>query len=156
METVLRAIAIYLVLLVVFRLAGRRTLRELTAFDFVLLLLVGEATQQALLADDFSVTNAVIAIVTLIGLDVAMSMLKQRASLVERLIDGVPTILVADGKPLRDRMRMARVDDQDVLERARALQGLERMDQIRFAVLEPGGDITIIPQPEGRGGAGRG
>lgn len=154
METVLRAAAIYLVLLVLFRLAGRRTLREMTAFDFVLLLIIGEATQQALLADDFSVTTAVVVVTTLIGLDIAMSLLKQRASRVERMIDGVPTILVADGKPLRERMRRARVDDQDVLERARASHGLERMDQIRFAVLEPGGDITIVPQPGARSGAG--
>ncbi|MBW8268946.1 DUF421 domain-containing protein [Caldovatus aquaticus] len=152
METVPRAAAIYLVLPALFRLAGRRTLREMTAFDFILLLIIGEATQQALLGDDLSVTTAAVAVTTLIALDIAMSLLEQRAGFLERMIDGVPTVLVADGTPLRERMRRARLDEQDVMERARALHGLERMDQIRFAVLEPGGDITIIP----RRGAGRG
>ena len=70
MDAVLRAIAVYLVLLLLFRVAGRRTLAEITTFDFVLLLIIGEATQQALLGEDFSVTNAVIVIATLLFIDV--------------------------------------------------------------------------------------
>ena len=58
-DSVLRAAAIYLVLLVLFRVAGRRTLSEMTSFDFVLLLVIGEATQQALLGEDFSLINEV-------------------------------------------------------------------------------------------------
>jgi uncharacterized membrane protein YcaP (DUF421 family) len=69
-DSVLRAAAIYLVLLVLFRVAGRRTLSEITSFDFVLLLVIGEATQQALLGEDFSLIHAVLVIVTLIMLDV--------------------------------------------------------------------------------------
>ena len=82
-----------------------------------------------------------------VALDIGMSLFKQRFPRAERVVDGVPTILVADGRPLRERMRRARVNDDDVLERARTLQGLERMEQIRFAVLEPGGDISIVPMP---------
>ena len=70
MDSVLRAAAIYLVLLVLFRVAGRRTLSEMTSFDFVLLLVIGEATQQALLGEDFSLIHVVLVIVTLIMLDV--------------------------------------------------------------------------------------
>lgn len=73
MDAVLRAAAIYFVLMVLFRVAGRRSLTDLTTFDFVLLLIIGEATQQALLGDDFSVTNAILIISTLIAIDVGFS-----------------------------------------------------------------------------------
>ena len=95
MDSVLRAAAIYLVLLVLFRVAGRRTLSEMTSFDFVLLLVIGEATQQALLGEDFSLTHAVLVIVTLILLDVLISLVMQRSRLAGKLIEGVPMVIVA-------------------------------------------------------------
>jgi uncharacterized membrane protein YcaP (DUF421 family) len=146
MDSVLRAAAIYLVLLVLFRVAGRRTLSEMTSFDFVLLLVIGEATQQALLGEDFSLINAVLVIVTLIMLDVLISWVTQRSRIAGKLVEGVPMVIVADGKPLHDRMRKARIELADVLEAARHTQGLERMDQIKYAVVETSGGITIIPK----------
>ncbi|MFO7168227.1 MAG: DUF421 domain-containing protein [Chloroflexota bacterium] len=146
METVLRGVAIYVVLLVVFRIAGKRTLSQATTFDFVLLLIIGEATQQALLGEDFSVTNAILIIITLIGVDIALAKLKGRSATLEQLIDGVPLVIVEDGRPLKDRMVRARVDEDDVLTAARETQGLERMEQIKYAVLERSGGISIIPR----------
>ena len=146
MDAVLRAAAIYLILFVLFRIAGRRTLAEMTSFDFVLILIIGEATQQALLGDDFSVTNAVLVIVTLLSIDIGLSLLKQRSGRIEKWMDGVPTLLVENGRPLRDRMAKARIDEADVMEAARRLRGIERMDQIKFAVLEVSGGITVIPK----------
>jgi uncharacterized membrane protein YcaP (DUF421 family) len=146
MDSVLRAAAIYLVLLVLFRVAGRRTLSEMTSFDFVLLLVIGEATQQALLGEDFSLINAVLVIITLIMLDVLISWVTQRSRIVGKLVEGVPMVIVADGKPLHDRMRKARIELADVLEAARHTQGLERIDQIKYAVVETSGGITIIPK----------
>src|SRR5829696_2945965 len=89
--------------------------------------------------------NAVLVIVTLLFIDIMMSQAKGRSTLFEKLVDGVPTIIVEHGRPLRDRMRKARVDEQDVMEAARRLQGLERMDQIKYAILEVSGGITVIP-----------
>jgi uncharacterized membrane protein YcaP (DUF421 family) len=146
MDAVLRATAVYIVLLLLFRISGRRSLSQLTTFDFVLLLIIGEATQQALLGEDFSLTNAVLVIVTLITIDIALSLVKRRSPSVEKLIDGVPMILVENGRPLSDRLRKSRVSEEDVLEAARRLQGLERLDQIKFAVLEVSGGITVIPK----------
>lgn len=143
---VVRGVAIYLIVFVLFRLSGRRTLAQITTFDFVLLLIIGEATQQALLGEDFSLTNAVLVIVTLITIDIALSLVKRRSPSVEKLIDGVPMILVENGRPLSDRLRKSRVSEEDVLEAARRLQGLERLDQIKFAVLEVSGGITVIPK----------
>nr|WP_197446957.1 YetF domain-containing protein [Tautonia plasticadhaerens] len=147
LDSVLRAAAIYAFLVVLFRVAGRRTLSEMTSFDFVLLLVVGEATQQALLGEDFSLTNAFLSILTLIAIDIGLSLWKQRSTWLEMWIDGVPTVLVEDGRPLRDRMDKARVGLDDILEAARRLRGLERLEQVRYAILERDGKITIIPRP---------
>jgi uncharacterized membrane protein YcaP (DUF421 family) len=146
METVLRAAAIYVVLLLIFRIAGRRTLSEMTTFDFVLLLIISEATQNALIGEDFSVTNAILAVLTLIGLDIASSLLKRRFPRFGKVIDGVPTILVENGRPLPDRLYRARLSEDDVLEAARHLHGVERMDQIKYAVLEVSGGISVVPK----------
>jgi len=146
MGAVLRSLAIYVILMVVFRIAGKRSLAQITTFDFVLLLVIGEATQQALLGNDFSVTNAFLVIVTLIGLDIALSLIKQKSSVVEKLLDSTPVVIVEEGKLLKDRMGKARIDEADILARARELQGLERLDQVKYAILERSGGITIIPK----------
>jgi uncharacterized membrane protein YcaP (DUF421 family) len=63
-----------------------------------------------------------------------------------KVFNGVPTVIVEEGRPLRDLMQRARVEEDDVLEAARRLQGLERMEQIKYAVLEKSGGISIIPK----------
>ncbi|WLH70906.1 DUF421 domain-containing protein [Pseudomonas sp. FP2309] len=145
MDSVLRAVAIYLVLMILFKIAGRRSLAELTTFDLVLLMVIGEATQQALLGDDFSLTNAVLVIATLIAIDVGLSLLKQRSRRVARLLDGGPTIVVEHGKVLHERLRRARLDESDILEAARSAQGIVQISQIKFAIIERNGKISVIP-----------
>jgi uncharacterized membrane protein YcaP (DUF421 family) len=146
MDSVLRAVSVYVFVWILFRLAGKRTLSEATTFDFVLLLIIAETTQQALLGDDFSMTNSFLLITTLIGIDIVMSFVKRRFPRVDRFIDGEPLLIVANGRPLKDRMHRARVDEADVLEAARRLQGLEQMHQIKYAVLEQSGGISIVPR----------
>lgn len=145
MDSVLRAAALYLVLLVLFRIAGRRSLTDITTFDLLLLMIIGEATQQALLGDDFSLVNAVLVIVTLIVIDVGLSLLKLRHPRLDTLIEGSPTLIVEYGRPLHARLAEARLREEDILLAARETQGLERMEQIRFAILEKNGKISIIP-----------
>lgn len=146
MESVIRPALVYLFLLVLLRLTGKRTLAQVTTFDFVLLLIISEATQQALIGEDNSMINCAIVVSTLIGLNILMSLLKQRSAWIDRLLDDIPLVIVADGKPLKDRMVKARVDEDDVLDAARENHGLERMDQIRHAILERDGAISIIPR----------
>ena len=135
MDAVIRALAIYAFLLVLFRITGRRSLAQITTFDFVLLLIVSEATQQGLLGKDFSLTNAFLVILTLVGTDLALSLLSGRWPALNRWVNSLPLVLIQDGQPLDDRMNKARVDEEDILEKARQ-QGLEGMDQIKYAVLE--------------------
>jgi uncharacterized membrane protein YcaP (DUF421 family) len=146
MDSVLRAVAIYALLLLIFRVAGKRSLAQTTTFDFVLLLIISEAIQPAMVRNDYSLTNAILLVVTLVGLDIGLSLLKQRFQKVEKLLDSVPVVIVENGTPLKERMDKVRVDEEDVLTAARELQGLERMEQIKYAVLERSGGISIVPK----------
>ncbi|MCT4704393.1 DUF421 domain-containing protein [Enterobacteriaceae bacterium H11S18] len=148
MDNVLRAVGMYILLMIVLKIAGRRTLLEMTSFDFILLLIISEATQQALLGNDFSFTGAAITIITLIAMDILFGKIKEWFPKVELFIDGSPLILVENGRPLSKRMRKAGISNDDVLSSARITQGLERMEQIKFAILEKNGKIAIIPAEE--------
>ena len=146
MQSILRATAVYLMLLLVFRVSGNRSIGQITAFDFILLLIISEAIQEAMITTDYSVTNAFLVVVTLVGIDIMMSLWKQKSERVAKMLDGVPILVVEDGKPHEDRMRMERVDESDILAAAREMQGIERMDQIKHVVVEANGGITIVPK----------
>lgn len=146
MDLVIRGIAVYLFLLLIFRISGKRSLRSATTFDFVLLLIVAETTQQALIHDDASVTGAFLLIVVLVGTDIFLSLVKRWSPRIDRLIEGQPIVILRDGVPLRQRMHVERLDDEDILSAARETRGIERLKEIKRAVLERNGAISIVPR----------
>jgi uncharacterized membrane protein YcaP (DUF421 family) len=146
MHSVLRAITIYAFLLAIFRVSGKRSLAQITTFDFVLLLIIGEATQQALLGDDFSVINAFVVIGTLMFLELGLTLAKSRWPALDPVLDSTPLVIVQDGRLLEERLTHERVSREDVLHAARERHGLERLDQIQYAVLEQSGGISIVPK----------
>lgn len=148
MDSVIRAAVIYFLLLLIFRLAGNRSIGQLTAFDFVLLLVVSEAIQDALITGDYSITNALLLVITLVGLDIMLSLWKQRSPRIEKLLDGVPVLVMQDGKLHHDRMEKERVDEADILSSARERLGLERLDQIKHVVVEASGGISVVPKKQ--------
>jgi uncharacterized membrane protein YcaP (DUF421 family) len=149
MESILKAVVVYLFLMLMFRLSGKRTLSSVTTFDFVLLLIISEAVQQAMSGGDNSMTHAFLLVITLVGMNVLMSELKTRSKTADRVLDGAPLLIVDNGRPQEDLMRKERVDLDDVLEAARETHGLERLEQIKFAVLERSGKISIVPADAG-------
>lgn len=146
MEAILKTAALYMVLLILFRIvAGRRTLGEMTVFDLLLLLIVGDITQEFLVGDDASLTGVLLVVGTFILIDVGLSVAKVRFRPIEIWLDGVPTILCERGQLDRPAMKKARVQEDDILAAAREYQGLARLDQIGRATLETNGKISIIP-----------
>ncbi len=145
METVLAALTIYFVLMVVFRISGKRAMSQMTTFDLILLLIISEATQQALLGDDFSIATAVTAILTLVTADVGMGWLSRRYATIEKLTESVPVVLMREGVLFRDRMQKQGVTESMIREQARSRQGLESLEQVKDVVLETSGGISIIP-----------
>jgi uncharacterized membrane protein YcaP (DUF421 family) len=146
MDTILRGIAIYVVVFIVFRVAGRRTLSEITTFDLVLLLIISEATQEAMVDDDHSFMNSALLVITLVVVDILVSLVKNRSKRVDRILENSPMLLMWDGRLIKERLLKERVDEDDILHAARQQHGLERLDQVRHAVLEAGGGITVIPK----------
>ena len=146
MDAVIRATAMFVIIMVLFRIGGKRSLSQVTTFDFVVLLVIGESTQHALLGDDFSVATVAIAIATLLTLDRAADLLGYRFPSIGRILESTPLVLADDGNLLHDRMKRVQVTDHDILAAARELHGLESLDQVKFAVLEQSGSISIIPR----------
>lgn len=146
MDSVIRGIAVYVVLLIATRLSGRRTMAQMTPFDFVLLLIIAETTQQALLGDDFSIVNAGVLIVTLFATDVLLAFLKSRSIRAASLLDGNPTVLISQGRLDEEALRRSRVSVGDLLEAGRSQHGLKTLADIDAAVLEVSGGISIIPR----------
>jgi uncharacterized membrane protein YcaP (DUF421 family) len=104
--------------------------------------------QNGMVGPGYSITNAIVLVVTLVVIDLALTQVKSRWPRMEKVLDGVPVVIVAHGRPLADRMSRESVGVDDVLAAARQLHGLERLEQIKYAVLERSGDISIIPRTE--------
>jgi uncharacterized membrane protein YcaP (DUF421 family) len=150
MNVVIRVLAVYVFLLIVLRFAGKRSLAQMTMFDFVLLLILSETTQQALVGNDYSISKAFLAILLLVSAEIGLSILKHKVPALQKWLDGTPTIIVQNGKLLKERTDWSRVDEEDIMAAARELHGLERMEQIKYAVLETSGTISIIPKPDAK------
>lgn len=146
MEMILRAAAIYLILLVVFKIAGRRALLKMTSFDLILLLIISEATQQALLGEDFSVTGAMLTIITLVVIDMLFGVIKKYISGAESMLDGSPVILVVHGELQSEKLKKVDVSCDDILVSARQNHGIYQLEKIKYAILERNGHISIIPE----------
>lgn len=146
MESVIRALIVYAVLLVIFRIAGKRTLAQASAFELVLLLIISETIQEALVDGDHSLTNAFLLVTTLVGTTILLSVVKHRWPPVVRWLDGLPLIVIQDGRTVKESMDRERVDEAEILSSARASEGLQRLDEIRHAVVEENGDITVVPK----------
>ena len=146
MNPVVRGVAVYLFVYLIFRILGKRSLAEVTTFDFVLLLIISEATTDALIGEDYSLTACFVMVCTLVGVDYLLSIIKEKSTWFQVVSDGAPLVIVDNGKPLVKRMEKSRVDEEDVMEAARLTQGLRHMEEILYAVLERDGTISIVPK----------
>jgi|SRR5690606_34335341 len=145
MNPVIRGLAVYLFVYIIFRILGKRSLAEITTFDFVLLLIISETTTDALVGEDYSLMASFIMISTLVGVDLVLTFTKGKWKWFEKISDGAPLVIVDKGDPLKKRMKKSKVDEEDILEAARNLHGLKKMEQVKYAVLEKDGSISIIP-----------
>lgn len=150
MHSVLKSVAVYLFVLVVFRISGKRSLSQITTFDFILLLIIGEATQQALLGNDFSVVNAFVVIATLMTLEILFSWAEKRMPKLGRVVESLPVVIAENGKLLRERAEQEGVTVDEVLAAGREHHGLERLDQVKYAILERHGGISVVPTEDAR------
>ncbi|HUT16088.1 MAG TPA: YetF domain-containing protein [Anaerolineae bacterium] len=143
-DIVLRTIAVYLVIVVGLRLSGKREIGQMTVFDLVLLLLLANAVQNAMLGPDDSLLGGVIAAVVLLAINAAMARLRLRWPRLRRMVEGSPTLLVLRGKVIEEHLRREGLD-QEILEAALREHGISDLEEVEMAVLEIDGSISVVP-----------
>jgi uncharacterized membrane protein YcaP (DUF421 family) len=127
------------------RVIGRRELSTLSAVDLVLLIVLGDAIQQGLTQDDYSLTGAVIAISTIAALQVASSYLSFRSRRARRILEGEPIVIVEDGKLIERNMKRERLTEDEVAEEMRQQQ-IASVEDVQWGILESNGTISFIPK----------
>jgi uncharacterized membrane protein YcaP (DUF421 family) len=150
MEIVLRAAATFFFLLLVMRAMGKKELSQLTAFELIVLITMGDLVQQGVTQEDQSLTGAFSAVGVFALLVVLLSVVQFRWTRTRKLIRGMPVIVVRDGRPLTDVMKLERLKLEELQEGARE-QGIGDLADVRVAVLEPDGKLSFIQaSPEKR------
>ena len=144
MDLVIRSVAVFTFIFIVTRVVGRRELSTFEPFDLILLVVMGDLVQQGVTQDDYSVTGAFIVISTMALMTVIFSYLNFRFRPLRRMMDGEPIVLLENGRPIERNLRRERLTIEEVAEKARLSQ-VESLDDVRLAVLETNGDISMIP-----------
>jgi uncharacterized membrane protein YcaP (DUF421 family) len=142
-DIVLRAAIAYVFIIFLLRIIGRRELSTLAPSDLVLLVVMGDLVQNGVTQSDQSVTGVFLAVSTFALLTVAVSVATYKSRRAQTLIQGAPLILVQDGKPVEENLRSERLNIADVAEEARG-QGIERLDEVKWCVLETSGTMSFI------------
>jgi uncharacterized membrane protein YcaP (DUF421 family) len=143
MDLVLRAVFLFCFVYVLTRVIGRRELSSLEPFDLILLIVLGDAIQQGLTQDDYSVTGAVLVIGTLALLQVFTSYLSFRFRRLRPILDGEPIIVVEDGAPIVKNLRRERMTVEEVVAEARKQQ-IATLEEVKWAVVETSGQMTFV------------
>ena len=143
MEKVLRAAVGYVFLLIAFRVLGRRELGRLTNFDLVVVLVVANVLQNAMIGDDTSLTGGLIGAATVLGLNALVAAAVYANRRVERIVDGDPVVIVADGRLVRSTLRRELITENEVLAATRNA-GIQQLADVRLAILESTGEISVF------------
>src|SRR5438105_1349025 len=147
MDIVLRGIVIFVFLYVLMRVIGRRELSSLEPFDLILLVVLGDAVQQGLTQDDYSLTGAILAIGTIAMLQLGVSYTNFRFPKVRGILDGEPIVVVQDGKPIEKNLNRERVTMDD-LASAMRLQQIASLEDVAWAVMETNGAISFVKKSD--------
>lgn len=152
METVVQVVLIYIFIVIGLRVVGKREFSQLSPLELVTLLIIPEMVSQALVREDHSLTNALVGAATLIVLVYLSSLLQHKFQAVEKAVSGEPAVLVRNGKYVGKHMNEERISPEEIFA-AMHQAGLERLEQVRWAILESDGKISIVPEEQGSGHA---
>jgi len=143
MDVALRALFLYAFVILVMRVIGRRELSSLSAVDLVLLIVLGDAIQQGLTQDDYSVTGAVIAVTTIAVVQVGSSYLSFRSRRARKVLEGEPIVIIQDGELIEKNLRRERMTADEVAEEMR-MQQVASFDEVQWAIVESNGQISFV------------
>jgi uncharacterized membrane protein YcaP (DUF421 family) len=143
MSTLIHAVIGYLFLLIVVRTLARRPGAQMTPFEFVLIFLMGGVIILSTVGEDRSMTNCYGGVIIICLMHRVINSLKLRSKALGAIIDGAPVVLLKDGQWQTKAMKQTRISDVDVMASARS-KGIRTLDQIKYAVLERNGAISVI------------
>src|SRR5215203_4701121 len=143
MGTIIRATLAYWLLLFILRVLGRRSTSQMTPFELILLFMIGGMTIQAVVSDDRSMTNALLAVCTVASMHIVVSVLKQWSDGFAKVVDGTPLVVMDRGEWNKELMQACRIQEQDVMQAARQ-QGIQRAEPIKYVIVERNGSISIV------------
>ena len=143
MEIIIRSTLVFVFLLVIMRVIGKKELAELSGFEMVLLVVMGDITQQGVTQEDMSLTGSFLAVSTMALLVIGLSWISLRSSRARTLITGLPTVVLRDGRFLAEAAKLERLTEDDIKEAARQ-RGIEDLRDIRLGILEPDGRFTFL------------
>jgi uncharacterized membrane protein YcaP (DUF421 family) len=150
MEIVVRAAVMFVFLMILTRAAGKKELTQLTAFELILMVTIGDLVQQGVTQEDQSLTGAFLAVSTISVLIVTLSYVEFRWHGTRRLIRGIPVVVVRNGKPVEEVMKLERLHMEELLEGARE-QGIADLAEVKLGVLEPDGKFSFIKNDDDDG-----
>lgn len=148
MEVVLRATAMFAVVYLLVRLLGKRELGQMTPFEFIVMVVIGDLIQQGVTQNDFSLTGATLAISTFAFWGLVMSWLSYLSPRAAKVLEGEPRVIIRHGELLQHSTRRDRLTRSEIESEMR-LAGIASMDEVAWAVLEPNGKISFIKRPDG-------
>ncbi len=148
MDTVWRVAVVYLFLMAALRTMGKRDVGQLAPFDLVVLLLIPEIFSQAMAGEDYSLTNAIIGVSTLLSLVFLTSVITYRYRWIAKVVEGEPAVLVRHGHLVPEAMNRERVGPDEIVAHMHK-SGLERIEQVKWAILETDGSISFVPWEPG-------
>ncbi len=148
MDIAIRATVIFIALYLLMRLMGKRELAQLTPFELIVLVVIGDLIQQGVTQNDFSVTGAIIAVSTIAFLAMAMSWATYLWPAAERLLEGEPRVIMRDGEILTANLHRSRLTRAEIESEMR-LAGIGKLSQVAWAILEPRGKISFIQRTDG-------
>lgn len=146
-QIIVRSVAIYLVLLIGLRVFGKREVGQFTIFDLVLVLLVANAVQPAMTGPDSSLTGGLVIIAVLLVVNLALAQVRARSPFARRLLGGHPRVIAQNGAWLTPALRFEGLDEDDAMMALRE-HGIDNVNQVKLAVLETDGSISVVPSDQ--------
>ncbi|MES2858332.1 MAG: YetF domain-containing protein [Pseudomonadota bacterium] len=147
-EFVLRAVAVYAVLLALIRMSGKRTMGQFTPFDMLLIVLLGTAVQNSLVGEDVSLPGGLLLAALLIALNWCVAWITARSARAERIIEGAPVVIARNGKLFEKVLRRELISSSD-FEEALRMNNIEDVTEVEIALLETNGSISVVPKARG-------
>jgi uncharacterized membrane protein YcaP (DUF421 family) len=141
-EKILRTVGVYLGLVIIMRLAGKRQLAQLNSFDLIVMLLLSNVVQNSVIGPDNSLTGGLLGAVVLVGLNAVLERIATATERTTWILEGTPTTLVSGGRILEKQVRGTGLRDPEVVAALRH-QGANNLGEVRRATLEPGGSISV-------------